>query len=316
MGPTAFTFASSLVPFAVEAGLSDLDALKPIGENIAWAAGILIAVGVIWKNNWVGRPVKWVWRRLVSEPMTNWSKGVIGSVVEEKISSSAAIGVQEQFEARVDASIQNAIGVMELFQGRVDDSIHDQADFRDDIRTRVVDLAHTSTATATGLENIHSCLDRRFTETQAQIDRMITESSGNRDRIRHMYDIQDAIVFETDASGNFTYFNPAFTLATGLTAEDALGSGWSHLIHPQDQARVFKSWADAHREDRAFTEVFRLRNIFGRNDIAVSATATPLKDALGTPVGWVGAATLLSPEVVGATLDPTTPQPDLGGPRA
>lgn len=271
--------------FALGGSYADLDFVRLVGENIAWAAAILVAIGVIWKSNWVGRPIKWVWKRLVSEPMASWSRNVIGAVVEEKIDSSPAIRLQGHF------------------QKRVDDSLHDQADFRHEIRAKVLAMTEASTATTAGLDNIHSCLDRRFTETQAQIDRIIVESSGNRDRIRQMYDIQDAIVFETDASGNFTYFNPAFSLVTGLTSQEALGGGWSHVIHADDQPRVFKSWADAHRDDRPFTEVFRLKNIFGKQDICVSATASPLKDGLGKSVGWVGAATLLTPEADDATME-------------
>lgn len=274
---------------------ADHELWHTLGENIVWVAGAFIAIGVIWKNGLVSRPIKWVWKRLVSEPIAHWSKDLIGGVVEEKIINSTTIQNQEKF------------------QKRVDDSIHMQDEFRHEIKGDVLRINKNAADVASELSNIHSCLDRRFTETQAQIDRMIVESTGNRDRIRQMYDIQDAIVFETDGSGNFTYFNPAFSLVTGLTIEEALGSGWSHVIHAEDQARVFKSWADAHREERPFTEVFRLQNIFGKSDITVNATASPLKDASGKSVGWVGAATLLSPTKTEATLESAAPQPDSGG---
>jgi PAS domain S-box-containing protein len=276
---------------------ADHELWHTIGENTVWIAGAFIAIGVIWKNNLIGRPIKWVWQRLVSEPVSHWSRDLIGTVVEDKIVNSTTIQNQEKF------------------QKRVDDSIHMQQDFRHEIKREVTKITQAQAVTASELGNIHSCLDRRFTETQAQIDRMIVESSGNRDRIRQMYDIQDAIVFETDGSGNFTYFNPAFSVVTGLSIEDALGSGWSHVIHPEDQARVFKSWADAHREDRPFTETFRLQNVLGSTNVRVKAGASPLKDASGKSVGWVGAATLLSPPELGATLEPVTLTLDSGGPH-
>lgn len=58
------------------------------GETIVWAAAVIAALGVIVKTpigQFFVRGWKWVWRRLISEPITDWSKRTVGAVVEDKI---------------------------------------------------------------------------------------------------------------------------------------------------------------------------------------------------------------------------------------
>jgi PAS domain S-box-containing protein len=283
---------------ALGAIFADHNIWHSFNENLLVVAGAVAAIGAIYKSQWVLRAPKWVWRRLVSEPVGNWSREVIGGVVADKIDKSAIIFEQA------------------AFQKRVDDSIVLQEDFRHEIKQDVMELKESHASTSTSIDNIHSCIDRRFTETQGQInrlnefaDRVLFESSGNRDRIRQMYDIQDKIVFETDATGSFTYLNPAFTKITGFDAEDALGAGWSFVIHPEDQKKVFEGWAEAKKGNDSFVIEFRIHSARDGGFLNALVVASPLKDGVGSVVGWVGSAEILLPELPPATMSDTPALP-------
>lgn len=43
------------------------------------------AVGLLAKSPFLGRPLRWLWRRNVSEPVGNWHHGITGGVVDERI---------------------------------------------------------------------------------------------------------------------------------------------------------------------------------------------------------------------------------------
>jgi PAS domain S-box-containing protein len=47
-------------------------------------------------------------------------------------------------------------------------------------------------------------------------------------------------VFRTDAGGRWVYANPACLAIFGLTAEQAMGSGWRQAVHPDDLASVLQ----------------------------------------------------------------------------
>jgi PAS domain S-box-containing protein len=52
-------------------------------------------------------------------------------------------------------------------------------------------------------------------------------------------------IYVTDPAGDCLYTNPAYQQISGLTQQQALGTGWSRAIHPDDRERVFKDWYGA-----------------------------------------------------------------------
>lgn len=64
----------------------------PVLQFIAAAAGLLVgsaavitAVGLIAKSQYIGRPIRWLWRRNVAEPFGGWVRHTVGDVVDERI---------------------------------------------------------------------------------------------------------------------------------------------------------------------------------------------------------------------------------------
>jgi two-component system cell cycle sensor histidine kinase/response regulator CckA len=95
-------------------------------------------------------------------------------------------------------------------------------------------------------------LAREATQTAG---RLVEEAAQQRDtqaalraseaRFRAMAQSSPLGIFITDPSGDCVYTNPAYQRISGLTPEQALGTGWSKAIHPADRERVFREWYDA-----------------------------------------------------------------------
>jgi hypothetical protein len=51
------------------------------GSRLVWLAGVVVAVGVLAKT----RPMRWLWRTLVTDPLSAWGRSVVGEVVDEKV---------------------------------------------------------------------------------------------------------------------------------------------------------------------------------------------------------------------------------------
>jgi two-component system, cell cycle sensor histidine kinase and response regulator CckA len=95
-------------------------------------------------------------------------------------------------------------------------------------------------------------LARQATEAA---ERLVEEAAQQRDtqaalraseaRFRAMAQSSPLGIFITEPAGDCVYTNPAYQRISGLTLEQALGTGWSRAIHPDDRERVFLEWYDA-----------------------------------------------------------------------
>src|SRR5215218_8742773 len=64
-------------------------------------------------------------------------------------------------------------------------------------------------------------------------------------RFRAMAESSPLGIYITDPSGDCLYTNPAYQRISGLSEQQARGSGWSGAIHPEDRERVFQEWYEA-----------------------------------------------------------------------
>lgn len=75
-------------------------------------------------------------------------------------------------------------------------------------------------------------------------------------RFRTLCEASPLGVFSTDAAGACTYTNARWQATFGLTENEAVGTGWSRTLHPDDKARVYAEWqrtaALAHKFDLEF----------------------------------------------------------------
>lgn len=101
------------------------------GETTIWFAAVVTAIGLLSRT----RPVKWLYRHLVGEPVTEWGERVVSQVVETKISTnnggsslkdkidsverlaSGSAGEQKDMKASLDQLTKYAEEIVEQVNG-------------------------------------------------------------------------------------------------------------------------------------------------------------------------------------------------------
>lgn len=263
--------------------LAETPLWQQAGEQLIWVAAVATAIGVLSRT----RPAKWLWRTLVTRPATEWGKDVVGAVVDEKVSEpNGGSSIADRLDTVCKGQETLANGSVKLWERQ------------DEIISRV--------------ESIHSCLDRRFSDTDQRIDKLtemaelvLEEATGARERVRQLFRALDVPVFETDNNGWFRYVNPAWTRMTGLSIDESRGEGWAEALHPEDRNRVFETWESAIQQGKPFTAVYRFRHVQSEEVTEVRGSASPIHDGREAVVGWIGTLDPLagSSTVVGASPD-------------
>ncbi|OCB78546.1 PAS domain S-box protein [Flavobacterium crassostreae] len=97
-------------------------------------------------------------------------------------------------------------------------------------------------------------------------------------------------IFRSDTLGNTTYVNPRWTQISGLTQQQALGTGWLHAVHKEDKRLLLKNWKKAIANHENFS--FEFRFIRPDNTITwVMGQAIAEKNAHKEVVGYIGTVT-------------------------
>ena len=96
-------------------------------------------------------------------------------------------------------------------------------------------------------------------------------------------------IFYTDADGACLYVNQRWCEITGLSKEQALGSGWTDALHKDDVERVYEAWNIAARQQQPFKLEYRFQQ--GERVRWVQGQARAEYDDDGNVVGHVGAIT-------------------------
>ncbi|MDD1422447.1 PAS domain S-box protein [Dolichospermum sp. ST_sed1] len=97
-------------------------------------------------------------------------------------------------------------------------------------------------------------------------------------------------IYRTDAQGNCLYVNNQWCENTGLTSEEALGTGWQKALHPEDLNIIGNQWHHLVQTGETFSLEYRFQKPDG-GVIWVFGQAVPEKDAEGTITGYVGTIT-------------------------
>jgi len=107
-------------------------------------------------------------------------------------------------------------------------------------------------------------------------------------RYHNLCDAVPEIVWTAKANGSPDYFNRRWFEYTGLSVEEALGSGWLGAVHPDDAAACWDRWREAVAGGEMYCELCRLRR--GSDGIYRwhQLRAVPERDARGMLVGWIG----------------------------
>ena len=97
-------------------------------------------------------------------------------------------------------------------------------------------------------------------------------------------------IFQTDPDGNCVYVNRKWSELAGLTEEEAMGTGWSNALHPEDRDKVITGWYESAKAGILFNLEYRFITPSGTVHW-VSGVASSLKFASNVVSGYIGSVT-------------------------
>jgi PAS domain S-box-containing protein len=115
----------------------------------------------------------------------------------------------------------------------------------------------------------------------------ITSAKEEQDRIRLIIDTVPAQLWTETADGVVDFVNRRWIEYTGMTLEQAVGSGWNRMVHPDDIERVLSKWRILVAEGKPREIESRLRRSDGTYRWFLSR-CYPLVVRSGHIQGWYG----------------------------
>lgn len=119
---------------------------------------------------------------------------------------------------------------------------------------------------------------------QALINKTLKESESH---FRLMADLMPDKVTNTDAEGNFIYFNQNWLEFTGLNSEDLKEKGWVSFIHPSEREEFENRWQESLETGSPFEMELRLLNRNGKYRWHLNR-AEAVKNEQGKIKMWIG----------------------------
>jgi PAS domain S-box-containing protein len=109
-------------------------------------------------------------------------------------------------------------------------------------------------------------------------------------KFRDAVETMPALAFVADPKGGRTFLNRGWLEYTGLSSEQASGSGWEKAIHPDDLKRVTERWLASQTTGQPLDYEARLRR--GSDGVYrwFQTRARPLRDSRGKIVKWCAVA--------------------------
>jgi len=118
----------------------------------------------------------------------------------------------------------------------------------------------------------------------------ITSAREAEDRTRLIINTVPAQLWTENSEGVVDFVNRRWVDYTGMTLEQAVGSGWKGMVHPDDIERVLTKWRTLISEGKPREIESRLRRSDGAYRWFLSRVC-PLVDRSGHIVGWYGSDT-------------------------
>ncbi len=118
----------------------------------------------------------------------------------------------------------------------------------------------------------------------------ITSAKEAEDRTRLIIDTVPAQLWTETPEGVVDFVNRRWVDYTGMTLEQAVGSGWTNMVHPDDIERVLSKWRILISEGKPREIESRLRRSDGTYRWFLSRCC-PLVDRSGHILGWYGSDT-------------------------
>lgn len=110
-------------------------------------------------------------------------------------------------------------------------------------------------------------------------------------RFRAVANLVPDLLWQSAADGTTSWYNDRWYAYTGQNPEQAAGSGWTEVVHPDDRDSALLEWTHTRGQPQVpFRREHRLRAADGSYRWFL-VRAEPLRDDAGPILGWLGAAT-------------------------
>jgi len=116
------------------------------------------------------------------------------------------------------------------------------------------------------------------------------KESGDEQDIRLVVDTIPTLAWSAGPDGSADFVNQRWLDYTGLSAKQALGSGWQVAIHPDDLPRILETLQEALNSVKAFEVEGRFRRFDGEFRWFLFR-GSPLRDRSGKVAKWYGTNT-------------------------
>jgi PAS domain S-box-containing protein len=130
------------------------------------------------------------------------------------------------------------------------------------------------------------CVLAFFTLLWALYQMRVHQLQEQEKKFRDAVETMPALAFIADPGGNRTFFNKGWLEYTGLSSEQASGSGWQKAVHPDDLNRVTERWRESQTTGEPLDYEARLRR--GSDGVYrwFQTRARPLRDSRDKIVNW------------------------------
>lgn len=123
-----------------------------------------------------------------------------------------------------------------------------------------------------------------------KIGQDVTERRRAEERLRTLIQGIPQLVWRSGRGGRWTWSSPQWQAFTGQTLEESLGLGWLNALHPDDRQAAHLAWVDTEGTEPLAMET-RIRHRDVRSHRWFATRATPVRDAQGNIVEWLGTST-------------------------
>ncbi len=133
------------------------------------------------------------------------------------------------------------------------------------------------------LRGLNAVPEQRVIERAAEL-------SASEARYRILASASPVGIFHTDVQGCLLYANERWCEIAGLSLREAVGDGWTQIVHPQDRERVITTWSQALRTHLRFEVEYRYLTPQGKT-VWLIGQALPVCGDGGEVTGYVGSIT-------------------------
>lgn len=152
------------------------------------------------------------------------------------------------------------------------------------------DLAREFNLMAAALDAQKARLRDYAAGLEAQVQQRTAELAESERRFRTLVELAPVGIFESDAAGRCLFVNEHWCQITGLSAERALGDGWTLALHPDSRARAVAQWQALVSSSERYMDELCWRHEGGAVRWSI-AQATVICDAEGRTTGFMGTLT-------------------------